>query len=284
MKRFKSKNGITLIALIITIIILLILAMVTINILINQGIIGHAQNAVETYDEKQVKEDIALAYDEYKMQKFGANAKSLYDFFKDKYGADHVTDNGDGSITVSVTSNGKTCTVKLKEDGSMESMTGLSLNKSKITLEYEEGTPATDTIKATLTDVSGNVTWSIADNSIATINETTGNQVTVTSVKEGSTTITAKCGKHTKTCEVNVYLKLPIGEYINYDCFTGVDSSKLYYKSQSDKNGNSDEEFQVTENPKWKILGRDDSGKILITTANSMLTKTGNKYIIVDDT
>ena len=274
----KNKNGITLIALIITIIILLILAMVTINILINQGIIGHAQNAVETYDEKQVKEDIALSYDEYKMQKFGANAKSLYDFFKDKYGADHVTDNGDGSITVSVTSNGKTYTVKLKEDGSMESMSGLSLDKSSITLEYEDGTPATGTITATLTDISGDVKWSIADNTIATISATTGNQITVTSVKSGTTTITATCGKYTKTCEVKVYEKLPIGEYINYKCYSTVadeDKSKLIHTASKEQTGyDIDQEYQVTEDVKWKILGRDDDGHILIITADSMESKT----------
>ena len=274
----KNKNGITLIALIITIIILLILAMVTINILINQGIIGHAQNAVETYDEKQVKEDIALSYDEYKMQKFGANAKSLYDFFKDKYGADHVTDNGDGSITVSVTSNGKTYTVKLKEDGSMESMSGLSLDKSSITLEYEDGTPATGTITATLTDISGDVKWSIADNTIATISATTGNQITVTSVKSGTTTITATCGKYTKTCEVKVYEKLPIGEYINYKCYSTVadeDKSKLIHTASKEQTGyDIDQEYQVTEDVKWKILGRDNDGNILIITADSMESKT----------
>ena len=69
MKKLKSKNGITLIALIITIIILLILAMVTINILINQGIIGHANNAVRGYEVSEEKELIALAYQHYKMDK-----------------------------------------------------------------------------------------------------------------------------------------------------------------------------------------------------------------------
>ena len=65
----KSKNGITLIALIITIIILLILAMVTINILINQGIIGHANNAVRGYEVAEEKELIGLGYQNYKMDK-----------------------------------------------------------------------------------------------------------------------------------------------------------------------------------------------------------------------
>ena len=69
MKGLQKNRGITLIALIITIIILLILAMVTINILINQGIIGHANNAVRGYEVAEEKELIGLGYQNYKMDK-----------------------------------------------------------------------------------------------------------------------------------------------------------------------------------------------------------------------
>ena len=80
MKRneLKSRNGITLIALIITIIILLILAMVTINILINQGIIGHANNAVRGYEVAEEKEQISLAYQNYKMDQLN-NKDATFD-------------------------------------------------------------------------------------------------------------------------------------------------------------------------------------------------------------
>ena len=75
-ENLKSKRGITLIALIITIIILLILAMVTINILINQGIIGHANNAVRGYEVAEEKELISLAYQNYKMDKQNPNVEA----------------------------------------------------------------------------------------------------------------------------------------------------------------------------------------------------------------
>ena len=79
-EKLKSRNGITLIALIITIIILLILAMVTINILINQGIIGHANNAVRGYEITEEKELISLAYKNYKMDKLhNADAQLMVD-------------------------------------------------------------------------------------------------------------------------------------------------------------------------------------------------------------
>ena len=77
MKKTTQNNGITLVALIITIIILLILAMVTINILINQGIIGHANNAVRGYEVAEEKELIGLGYQNYKMDKLNNSDAEL---------------------------------------------------------------------------------------------------------------------------------------------------------------------------------------------------------------
>ena len=69
MKKIRLEKGITLIALIITIIILLILAAVTIGTMKDSGIIGHAQDAASSYTIAQEKERIALAYSEYQIQK-----------------------------------------------------------------------------------------------------------------------------------------------------------------------------------------------------------------------
>ena len=64
----KNKKGITLIALIITIIVLLILAMVSINIAMNQGLIIQTKTATETYQAGTEKEIIGIAYNEYKIK------------------------------------------------------------------------------------------------------------------------------------------------------------------------------------------------------------------------
>lgn len=63
------QNGITLIALIITIVILLILAMVSIKLILDGGIITHAQNAVNEYKQAQVNEQKKLLETEEKMKK-----------------------------------------------------------------------------------------------------------------------------------------------------------------------------------------------------------------------
>jgi hypothetical protein len=57
---FSTENGITLIALLITIIIMLILAGVTINITLNGGLFGQAQNAVTETEIAQIKEQIQV--------------------------------------------------------------------------------------------------------------------------------------------------------------------------------------------------------------------------------
>lgn len=66
----KQKRGITLIALIITIVILLILAGVVINMTLgNNGIIEKAQRTVDIYELQQKKEKLELALTELKLEK-----------------------------------------------------------------------------------------------------------------------------------------------------------------------------------------------------------------------
>jgi len=59
---FRKENGVTLVALVVTIIVLLILAGVTISMVLgDDSILGHAQTASETYPFEDVKSAIALA-------------------------------------------------------------------------------------------------------------------------------------------------------------------------------------------------------------------------------
>lgn len=58
---FKKESGITLVALVVTIIVLLILAGVSITMVIgNNGIINRSRNAVNSYDESSKNEAIYL--------------------------------------------------------------------------------------------------------------------------------------------------------------------------------------------------------------------------------
>lgn len=59
---FKSNKGITLVALIITIIVLLILAGVSISLVLQGNILGNAEKAVDSYNAAVTDENDNLTY------------------------------------------------------------------------------------------------------------------------------------------------------------------------------------------------------------------------------
>lgn len=69
MKKTRMEKGITLVALIITIVVLLILATVAINSIQNEGIIGHAENAADKYTDAEAQEKATLAKTEFLLKK-----------------------------------------------------------------------------------------------------------------------------------------------------------------------------------------------------------------------
>ena len=76
--RNKREKGITLVALVITIIVLIILAGVSINAVMNDGLIGNAKNARNDYEAAKRKEEIALI--DLEVQTDFLNASTPYNF------------------------------------------------------------------------------------------------------------------------------------------------------------------------------------------------------------
>ncbi len=72
----KAEKGITLVALVITIIVLLILAMVSISILTNHDVIQYANNATTSYNEAQTKEKTQLNQAAEEMEKYNPTKAS----------------------------------------------------------------------------------------------------------------------------------------------------------------------------------------------------------------
>lgn len=90
MKRTKSQKAITLVALIITIIVLLILAVVAIRAVQGDGIIAHAKNARDNYNQAQIEENGVLkGYEDYITGQLGGSNGG---------GNDPVTPGGDSSV------------------------------------------------------------------------------------------------------------------------------------------------------------------------------------------
>lgn len=89
----KKKNGITLIALIITIIVLLILAGVTINMVLgDNGLINKSKNAVGSYKNEQTKENTTLAEFENELDKYmgGSSGTPITSLINATNAADHI--------------------------------------------------------------------------------------------------------------------------------------------------------------------------------------------------
>lgn len=102
MLKNKSRNikGITLIALVITIIVLLILAGITINMITSQdGILSKTILAKGKMNEAEIEEKIKLAVTKAQINENGLDKNELKDelnkYFGDKY---TLTENSDGSV------------------------------------------------------------------------------------------------------------------------------------------------------------------------------------------
>ena len=245
-KQKRTERGIPLIALVVTIVVLLILAGVAIAMLRGQnGILSEAESAKEATENKGAEEKVGLAISAARVKGLGAlTVANLREEVENNYGG---TVTGE-EFPVTVTIDGKAFSVTT--DGGVTSTKGISLNKSSLTLELQDGATVTETLTASLSDITGEITWSNSDESKATISATTGESITITAKAVGSTTITATCGSYTATCKVTVKEAMAIGSYVQYD----VPYIDMY----------SGKEYTATNG--WRYLGKDDSGNQLIVS------------------
>lgn len=137
-----NKNGITLIALIITVILLLILAGITINIATKEdGIIAMANQAKEEQLKANVIEKVSIMLSEYLADRY-TNNKKLIEFLNEKKEAgivQSVTDNNNGTYTIEI--DGYNITIKESDLSIIEiSKSGPSPKISNIFITLEDGT------------------------------------------------------------------------------------------------------------------------------------------------
>ena len=112
----KERKGITLVALVVTIVVLLILAGVSINtVLGDDGIIKKAKEAAEATKRASAEEEMNRLVLEYQL---ASNDETLESFLQEKVTEgriDGVTDNGDGTITITKKVEGKDYTITVKK-------------------------------------------------------------------------------------------------------------------------------------------------------------------------
>ena len=100
------EDGITIIALVITIIILLILAGITISMVSNDGILGKAKNAAAISEKASAEEEMSMYLASLEVSKAEDENKRLADYIQDDLGNGEVEDflnNGDGYAQVTIT-------------------------------------------------------------------------------------------------------------------------------------------------------------------------------------
>ncbi|MBR1803258.1 MAG: hypothetical protein IJ777_04810, partial [Clostridia bacterium] len=155
----KKNTGITLIALVVTIVVLLILASVTIQMVFSDnGIIKRAQGAADAQKEAQDKDSLTTMMAGYEVEKL-TSSKSLLDYFTEQKTQGEISNvTADGETGVIVTLNNG-AQYKVNEDGTITPNKGISLSLGTVTLEIpEEGTPGSSKLTASLNQIEGNIT------------------------------------------------------------------------------------------------------------------------------
>ncbi len=192
----KNARGITLIALVITIIVLLILAGVTINALSGEnGILKRATQAKSKTGRSNALEQINLAIITARTEGLGQVDKKVLRDEITKAGMTVKTDGDD--LPWEVVSD--KYIFRINEDYTVEEISGIGLSKKEIKLASGEN----ETITATLTEgVTGTITW---ESSAPDIVKVENGKITAVG-ESGTATITAKVEgtEYKATCTVTV--------------------------------------------------------------------------------
>ena len=269
----KEMKGITLVALVITIVVLLILAGVSINtVLGDDGIIKKAKEAAEATKRASAEEEMNRLVLEYQI---ASNDETLKSFLQEKVTEgriDGVTDNGDGTITITKKVEGKDYTITVKKPAastpsvkvgairvvSDSTGAGSSLGEAST----RKGTTLYIMIESTIsggtTTVSPEVPYAVTENGTY--------KFTVTGTVNGTA--------YTKevSVEVNQFREfsiddIQIGDSVNYT----YDSAGSYSLSSA-YSGYSNQTIAQTTGLTWKVLNVDkenDTVDIISTNPTS---------------
>ena len=198
----KNARGITLIALVITIIVLLILAGVTINALSGEnGILKRATQAKSKTGRSNALEQINLAIITARTEGLGQVDKTVLRDEITKAGMTVKTDGDD--LPWEVVSD--KYIFRINEDYTVEEISGIGLSKKEIKLASGEN----ETITATLTEgTTGKITW---ESSAPDIVKVENGKITAVG-ESGTATITAKVEgtEYQATCTVKIIQKITI--------------------------------------------------------------------------
>ena len=259
----KEMKGITLIALVITIVVLMILAGVSINtVLGDDGIIKKAKEAAETTKRASAEEEMNRLVLEYQLAK---NDETLESFLQEKVTEgriDGVTDNGDGTITITKKVEGKDYTITVKKPAAptpsvkvgairvVADSTGAGSSLGEASTR--KGTTLYIMIESTIsggtTTVSPQVPYAVTENGTY--------KFTVTGTVNG-TAYTKEVSVEVNQFKKSILEDIKIGDYVNYT----YDTAENYVLTSATcgSSSNPADGIPQTTGLKWRILNIDEA-------------------------
>ena len=281
----KTEKGITLVALVVTIVVLLILAGVSINtVLGDDGIIKKAKEAAEATKRASAEEEMNRLVLEYQLAK---NDETLESFLKEKVTEgriDGVTDNGDGTITITKKVEGKDYTITVKKPAaptpsvkvgairvvSDSTGAGSSLGEAST----RKGTTLYIMIESTIsggtTTVSPKVPYAVTENGTY--------KFTVTGTVNGTAytkevSVTVNQFKNSILEDINI----KIGDSVNYT----YDPAGSYSLSSTYSGNSSNQTVAQTTGLTWKVLNVDKENDTVDIISTNPTSSTVNFYNIL---
>lgn len=259
-----GKNGITLIALVITVIVLLILAGISISMLSgDNSILSRATQAKTKTEYGKAQEALSLAYAEAVGDRYLNNSSAAlegevvqklqnegYTIGTEASGSTQI-ELSSTSVTLEAGGNTEEVNAKIKTSTKYMLVDGLyyqlTITDSTASLGEEGKSSITDSSSISLSDLTLNTTGSIT----ATFNSTTG-VITITSGSEISDNNKVEIvdNNGTKYGTISVAVISVIGDYVNYN----VPYTDMY--SDTDPNTDGLQGYNFTATDGWRILSR----------------------------
>ena len=270
----KEMKGITLIALVITIVVLMILAGVSINtVLGDDGIIQKAKEAAEATKRASAEEEMNRLVLEYQL---ASNDETLESFLQEKVTEgriDEVTDNGDGTITITKKVEGKDYTITVKKPAA--STPSVKVGTIRV---VSDSTGAGSSLGEASTS-KGKTLYIMIDSSISGGTTTVSPEVPYAVTENGTYkfTVTGTVNGTAYTKEVSVEVNqfrefsiddIQIGDSVNYT----YDPAGSYSLSSTYSGYSSNQTIAQTTGLTWKVLNVDkenDTVDIISTNTTS---------------
>lgn len=273
---FKSSKGITLVALVITIIILLILAGISISALTNTGIFGKAKDAKSKSELADANEKMTLLLQEWQMEHATSPEKTLEAFLSEKSTDNSIdefkkTDNGEYEVYI------KGYVGVIDDQGNLVEevqKSGPRPTVSNITIKSEDGkSDVADNSQKAGTKLQINFSSSIENGTIKSVTPavpyiTNGTEKEVTFTVVGTADGTDYTTKKIVSIASKYKISTPkasdiaadaanyYGKSVNYTSANGVTGWKIFYADSSNIYLIADDYVDVAKLPR----GTDTSG------------------------